>query len=87
MVTWTAFAFMSKLCVMLTLYFLDTVEILLYSPDRPILDSSVSVLWLLAVGTVVCASLWSEITASRKNDEGYNDISPKVSLKSAYSES
>lgn len=55
----------------------EKVEILLYSPDRPILDSSVSVLWLLAVGTVVCASLWSEITASGKNDEGYNDLSPK----------
>ncbi|KAG9143007.1 hypothetical protein Leryth_006265 [Lithospermum erythrorhizon] len=57
----------------------EKVEILLYSPDRPILDPSVSVIWLMAVGTVVCASLWSEITASGQNDEGYNDLSPRES--------
>ncbi|KAL2506321.1 Signal peptide peptidase-like 3 [Abeliophyllum distichum] len=53
----------------------EKVELLLYSPDRPIVDFSVTFLWLMAVGTVVCASLWSEFTRSEQSDE----LSPKVS--------
>ncbi|XP_051118326.1 signal peptide peptidase-like 2 isoform X2 [Andrographis paniculata] len=53
------------------------VELLLYSPNRPILDYSVILLWLMAVGTIVCASLWSEITGSERSDERYNILSPK----------
>ncbi|KAF1880689.1 hypothetical protein Lal_00011748 [Lupinus albus] len=46
------------------------VEILLYAPTRPIVDYSVGFLWLMSVGTLTCASLWSDITA-RDEDEGY----------------
>ncbi|KAE9450734.1 hypothetical protein C3L33_17366, partial [Rhododendron williamsianum] len=56
----------------------NAVELLLYSPNRPIVDFSVVFLWLMAVGTIVCASLWSEFTGSKKNDERYNELSPKV---------
>lgn len=54
------------------------VEILLYSPDRPLVDFSVVFLWMMAVGTIVCASLWSDFTAAEQNDERYNELSPKV---------
>lgn len=54
------------------------VEVLLYAPTRPIIDFSVGFLWLMSVGTVICASLWSDITARDKFDERYNDLSPKV---------
>ncbi|XP_030467375.1 signal peptide peptidase-like 2 isoform X2 [Syzygium oleosum] len=55
------------------------VEILLYSPDRPLVDFSVVFLWMMAVGTIVCASLWSDFTAAEQNDERYNELSPKES--------
>ncbi|KAH6795489.1 hypothetical protein C2S51_036475 [Perilla frutescens var. frutescens] len=55
------------------------VELLLYSPDRPILDYSVIFLWLMAVGTIVSASLWSEITGSNQSDEHYDELSPQES--------
>ncbi|CAI9762835.1 unnamed protein product [Fraxinus pennsylvanica] len=57
----------------------EKVELLLYSPDRPIVDFSVTFLWLMSVGTVVCASLWSEFTVSDQSDEPYDELSPKVS--------
>ncbi|KAK4421563.1 Signal peptide peptidase-like 3 [Sesamum alatum] len=53
------------------------VELLLYSPNRPILDYSMIILWLMAVGTIVSASLWSEITGSEQTDERYNQLSRK----------
>lgn len=56
----------------------NAVELLLYSPDRPIVDFSVTFLWLMSVGTVVCASLWSEFTGSEQSDEPYDELSPKV---------
>ncbi|KAL7081470.1 hypothetical protein ACP275_14G041600 [Erythranthe tilingii] len=34
---------------------------------------------MMAVGTVVTASLWSEITGSENSDERYNELSPKES--------
>ncbi|TKY50537.1 Signal peptide peptidase 5 [Spatholobus suberectus] len=55
------------------------VEVLLYAPTRPVVDYSVAFLWLMAVGTVICASLWSDITAPDQNDERYNELSPKGS--------
>ncbi|KAM4106126.1 hypothetical protein ACB094_04G044000 [Castanea mollissima] len=55
------------------------VELLLYAPDRPVVDYAVIFLWLMAVGTLFCASLWSDITASEKTDERYNELSPKES--------
>lgn len=57
----------------------QTVEILLYAPNRPNVDMAVIFLWLMAVGTIVCASLWSEITASEQTDDRYNELSPKES--------
>lgn len=55
------------------------VELLLYSPKRPIVDFSVVFLWMMAVGTLACASLWSEFTAPERTDERYNELSPKES--------
>ncbi|KAF4386406.1 hypothetical protein G4B88_020226 [Cannabis sativa] len=55
------------------------VELLLYSPKRPVVDYSVIFLWMMAVGTLVCASLWSEFTAPEHTDERYNELSPKES--------
>ncbi|XP_010023580.2 signal peptide peptidase-like 3 [Eucalyptus grandis] len=54
------------------------VEILLHSPNRPLVDFSVVFLWMMAVGTIVCASLWSDFTAAEQTDERYNELSPKV---------
>lgn len=54
------------------------VEILLYAPKRPVVDFSVVFLWMMAVGTVACATLWSEITAVQ-TEERYNELSPKES--------
>lgn len=59
------------------------VEVLLYAPTRPVVDYSVAFLWLMAVGTVICASLWSDITAPDQNDERYNELSPKSSMSEA----
>ncbi|KAI5653182.1 hypothetical protein M9H77_30369 [Catharanthus roseus] len=62
------------------------VEVLLYSPDQPILDLSMLFLWLMAVGTIICASLWSEFTATEQNDERYNELFPKESSNAAKEE-
>ncbi|XP_015581181.1 signal peptide peptidase-like 3 [Ricinus communis] len=53
------------------------VEIKLYAPNRPVVDYSVIFIWLMAVGTVTCATLWSEFTAPEETDERYNELSPK----------
>ncbi|XP_050205938.1 signal peptide peptidase-like 3 [Mercurialis annua] len=53
------------------------VEIMLYAPNRPVVDYSVIFIWLMAVGTVTCASLWSEFTAPEETDERYNELTPK----------
>ncbi|KAJ4766166.1 signal peptide peptidase [Rhynchospora pubera] len=53
------------------------VEILLYSPYRPIVDSSAVFLWIMAVGTIVCASLWAEWVACEQLDEQYNQLTHK----------
>ncbi|CAN4104613.1 unnamed protein product [Withania somnifera] len=44
------------------------VEILFYSPDRPILDYSAMFIWLMAVGTIFCASFWSELTTNKESN-------------------
>ncbi|KAH7670517.1 Peptidase A22B signal peptide peptidase protein [Dioscorea alata] len=53
------------------------VEVLLYSPKRPALDFSAIFIWLMAVGTIVCASLWPEFIACEQVDERYNQLTPK----------
>lgn len=55
------------------------VELLLYSPKRPVVDYSVVFLWLMAVGTIIVASFWSKITAPEKSDENYNELAEKES--------
>ncbi|KAJ3672223.1 hypothetical protein LUZ60_006944 [Juncus effusus] len=37
----------------------DSVSLRLYSPDRPVVDTAEVFLWLMAVGTILCASYWS----------------------------
>lgn len=54
------------ICVFLLL---NPVELLLYSPDRPIVDYSVSFIWLMAVGTIICAALWKRFTQSKESDD------------------
>ncbi|PKA48045.1 Signal peptide peptidase-like 5 [Apostasia shenzhenica] len=36
-----------------------SVAVQLYSPDRPLVDTAEIFLWLMAVGTILCASIWS----------------------------
>ncbi|XP_010525681.1 PREDICTED: signal peptide peptidase-like 3 isoform X2 [Tarenaya hassleriana] len=43
-----------------------TVELLLYAPNRPAVDFTAVLLLLMAVGTVVIASSWSELTNSEQ---------------------
>ncbi|KAK6772824.1 hypothetical protein RDI58_028062 [Solanum bulbocastanum] len=52
------------------------VEIMFYSPDRPIVDYSAMFIWMMAVGTIFCASFWSEFTTSKEND--FSEQSPEV---------
>lgn len=37
----------------------STVSVQLYSPRRPAVDIAEVFLWLMAVGTILCASYWS----------------------------
>jgi signal peptide peptidase-like protein 2B len=46
----------------LTMY-LPLVSVQQYSPDRPVVDTAEVFLWLMAVGTVLCASYWSAWSA------------------------
>ncbi|KAL5207610.1 hypothetical protein ABZP36_032045, partial [Zizania latifolia] len=39
------------------------VSMQLYSPDRPLVDTAEVFLWLMAVGTILCASYWSAWSA------------------------
>ncbi|GAB2263855.1 hypothetical protein Droror1_Dr00025989 [Drosera rotundifolia] len=51
------------------------VELLLYSPERPPIDYSVIFVWLIAVGTVVIASLWSDLVGCECSNERYDELS------------
>ncbi|KAK1356291.1 signal peptide peptidase-like 3 [Heracleum sosnowskyi] len=55
----------------------NNVELLLYAPARSIVDSSVVFLWFMTVGTVACAAVWSEFTASKHGAEVHDEFSPK----------
>lgn len=39
--------------------YLSSVYVQLYSPKRPAVDVAEVFLWLMAVGTILCASYWS----------------------------
>uniref|UniRef100_A0A803LQG2 PA domain-containing protein n=1 Tax=Chenopodium quinoa TaxID=63459 RepID=A0A803LQG2_CHEQI len=41
----------------------SSVSVQLYSPRRPVVDIAEVFLWLMAVGTILCASYWSAWTA------------------------
>ncbi|GJN04367.1 hypothetical protein PR202_ga21911 [Eleusine coracana subsp. coracana] len=53
------------------------VEVQLYAPNRPVVDLSACFLWIMAVGTIVCASLWTEFVAMEHVDERYNQLTRK----------
>ncbi|KAJ4954567.1 hypothetical protein NE237_011350 [Protea cynaroides] len=55
------------------------VELLLYSPDSPLVDLSEFFLWMMAVGTIILASIWSEFIACEQNNDPYNQLIPKDS--------
>ncbi|XP_015887060.2 signal peptide peptidase-like 5 [Ziziphus jujuba] len=57
------------------------VEVAMYSPKRPVVDFSVVFLWMMAVGTLAVATLWSDFTSVEETDERYNELSPKRSSK------
>ncbi|MBA0802302.1 hypothetical protein Gohar_012611, partial [Gossypium harknessii] len=44
-------------------FYLNVVSVALYSPKRPAVDIAEVFLWLMAVGTILCASYWSAWTA------------------------
>ncbi|KAL4578556.1 hypothetical protein LXL04_014680 [Taraxacum kok-saghyz] len=54
------------------------VEVAIYAPESPLIDPAAAFLWLIAVGTIVLASLWSDITKINDTNEPYNQLSPKV---------
>nr|CAB3489764.1 unnamed protein product [Digitaria exilis] len=60
------------------IFLFSAVEIQLYSPNRPVVDLSACFLWIMAVGTIVCASLWSEFVACEQVDEHYNQLTRKA---------
>nr|CAB3451551.1 unnamed protein product [Digitaria exilis] len=45
------------------------VLVQLYSPDRPLVDTAEVFLWLMAVGTILCASYWSAWSAREADIE------------------
>lgn len=51
----------------------------MYSPNLALVDVSDIFLWMMAVGTIVCASLWSEFIASKQGHESNEQLTPKVS--------
>ncbi|XP_026436419.1 signal peptide peptidase-like 2 isoform X2 [Papaver somniferum] len=57
------------------------VELLLYAPISPIVDVSVVFLWMIAVGCVILASIWSEYIACEQHCDPYQDSSIAGSAK------
>lgn len=49
--------------------FFLSVLVELYSPDRPLVDTAEVFLWLMAVGTILCASYWSAWSAREADIE------------------
>uniref|UniRef100_A0A0D9WUF3 PA domain-containing protein n=1 Tax=Leersia perrieri TaxID=77586 RepID=A0A0D9WUF3_9ORYZ len=47
----------------------NSVSVQQYSPDRPVVDTAEVFLWLMAVGTVLCASYWSAWSAREAINE------------------
>ncbi|MQL68892.1 hypothetical protein Taro_001191, partial [Colocasia esculenta] len=53
------------------------VKLQLYAPKRPVVDFSACFLWLMAVSTIICASVWGEFIACEQVDERYNHLTRK----------
>lgn len=47
----------------MNIFCFPAVSVQLYSPRRPIVDVAEVFLWLMAVGTILCASYWSAWSA------------------------
>ncbi|KAL5216906.1 hypothetical protein ABZP36_008307 [Zizania latifolia] len=47
----------------------SSVSVQLYSPNRPVVDTAEVFLWLMAVGTILCASYWSAWTVREAHSE------------------
>uniref|UniRef100_A0A8R7UWU9 Uncharacterized protein n=1 Tax=Triticum urartu TaxID=4572 RepID=A0A8R7UWU9_TRIUA len=43
-------------------------------PSRPVVDPSLCFLFIMAVGTIVCSSLWGEFVACQQIDGRYNQL-------------
>ncbi|XP_026457584.1 signal peptide peptidase-like 2 isoform X3 [Papaver somniferum] len=50
------------------------VELLLYAPISPVVDVSVVFLWMIAVGCVILASIWSEYIACEQHCDPYQGM-------------
>jgi signal peptide peptidase-like protein 2B len=46
----------------------------MYAPEKPSFDGAIPFLWLMAVGSVACASVWSFVVVG---DEVYQSIHKK----------
>ncbi|KAG2244865.1 hypothetical protein Bca52824_093284 [Brassica carinata] len=55
-----------------------SVELLLYAPSRPAVDLTAGLLLLMAVGTVVVASLWSDLTDPDQANESYSILAKEI---------
>ncbi|XP_020598460.1 signal peptide peptidase-like 2 [Phalaenopsis equestris] len=53
------------------------MDVLLYSPIRPVVDISAFFLWLMAVATVICASFWPNLVSYDQGDERYDHLTRK----------
>eukprot|EP00252_Welwitschia_mirabilis_P005952 TRINITY_DN16548_c0_g2_i1.p1 TRINITY_DN16548_c0_g2~~TRINITY_DN16548_c0_g2_i1.p1 ORF type:complete len:553 (-),score=86.72 TRINITY_DN16548_c0_g2_i1:277-1935(-) len=51
-----------------------TVRVVIYSPDRPLVDIAEVFLWLMAVGTILCASFWSAWSAKEAANEHFKAL-------------
>ena len=51
------------------IFLFPPVAVQLYSPDRPLVDTAEAFLWLMAVGTILCASYWSAWSAREASIE------------------
>ncbi|KAJ0910212.1 putative PA domain, peptidase A22B, signal peptide peptidase [Helianthus annuus] len=60
----------------------SSISVQLYSPKRPVVDIAEVFLWLMAVGTVLCASYWSAWSANEaaiEHDKLLQDFSEDLS--------
>lgn len=53
-------------CVCTGQRFKDRKQVVLYSPDKPVVDCSVVLMFLMAVGTVAGGGYWSGVQEMKK---------------------